>query len=114
MNLSIKKGKYLAKLVFAISSLGSKRLHNGMVIGSIVVSLLFNYFPALIQRNISVLLLSILSHHKVLLDIWENLRILPVCFPTKKILITTNSRKLCFSFPSQHFHVKSVTLWHHV
>lgn len=38
----------------------------------------------------------------------KNLPILPVCFPTKKISITTNSRKLCFSFPFKYFYVKSV------
>lgn len=103
-----QKRKYVAKLIFAVSSSRSKELHNGMIYARVwllcysIISLLsfkeilsfFSFLPPL-------------PYHKVFLDIWENLQILPVCFPTKEISSAINSRKLCFS-SSKCFHVKLV------
>ena len=99
-----QKGKYLAKLIFAISSLRSKELHNGMIYAGVWLLCYSIIFLLSFKEILSFFSFpSILPHHKVFLDNWGNLQILPVCFPTKELSIAIDSRKLCVSSLSKRF-----------
>lgn len=54
MNSSIKQEDIYAKIIFATSLPWSKGLHNGPIIYDFAISMLVNYFHALIQRDASL------------------------------------------------------------
>jgi hypothetical protein len=54
VNSSIKQGDIYAKIIFATSLPWSKGLHDGPIIYDFEISVLVNYFQALIQRDASL------------------------------------------------------------
>lgn len=104
-----KKEIWSKATIIAISSPRSKELHKAMIYARVWLLCYSIIFLLSIKEILSFFpFLSTLPHHKVLLEIWENLQILPVCLPTKELSSAINSRKFCISSPSKRFHVTLV------